>query len=181
MKKYYQYLKYVIRHKWFVFLECRKVGMYWRGVVHDMSKFLPSEFIPYARFFYGRYPKYEVYEGTTLKPPSGLFKEDVKRHFDKAWLKHIHRNPHHWQYWLLQEVDGPLKIIPMPMKYLKEMLCDWHGAGMAITGKNNTADWYLKNKDKIKLGRIHHKWIERQLGLSQATKEGLNNIIKAIS
>jgi len=157
------------------------MGIYWRGVIHDMSKFLPSEFIPYARYFYGRYPNYSAYEGPTLTPKGGLFKEDIQRHFDKAWLKHIHRNPHHWQYWLLQEDDGPQKIIPMPIKYLKEMLCDWHGAGKAITGENNTAKWYLDNKDKIKLGRIQRKWIERKLGLNEITEQGLKNIIEAIT
>ena len=148
MSKYFKYLKYVIRHKWFVMIECFKIGLYWRGIVHDLSKLLPDEFIPYARYFYGGYKLVWINDA-----------------FDKAWLLHIHRNPHHWQYWLLQTDDGPLKIIQMPTKYLKEMLCDWHGAGMAIIGKNNTIVWYLKNKDKIKLKHADHKWIEFRLGV----------------
>ena len=54
---YWKYLKAVLKHKWFVFIECRKLGIPWLGVIHDLSKFLPSEFIPYARYFYGPYPK----------------------------------------------------------------------------------------------------------------------------
>lgn len=158
MKKYLKYLVYVLKHKWFVFVECWKRGLIWQGITHDLSKFLPSEFIPYARYFYGDYPEYEAIK---YEYSGGLYREDIERHFDMAWLKHIHRNPHHWQYWLLQEDDGPQKIIPMPIKYLKEMVCDWIGAGKAITGKDNIDEWYSKNKENIKIRRIHHKWIQR--------------------
>jgi len=161
---YWKYLKYVIRHKWFVFRECLKIGLIWRGITHDLSKFKPSELIPYARYFYGNYPSIESVHGD-FRNQISPFKEDIERQFDKAWLFHIHRNPHHWQYWLLQEDDGPLKNIPIPVKYLKEMLCDWRGAGRAITGEDNTPSWYLTNRQNINLNRINRKWIERQLGV----------------
>ena len=162
---YLKYLWYVIRHKWFVLKECFKVGLYWRGITHDLSKLRPSEFIPYARYFYSFFGvgwSQEKYGGCG---------DEIARHqeismaFDRAWLYHIHRNPHHWQFWLLQEDDGSLKKIPMPVKYLKEMLTDWRGAGRAITGKDNTPEWYLENKDKIKLGKIQHRWLELKLGI----------------
>jgi len=51
--KYLKYLKYILKHKWYVMIECFKNGLIWRGLMHDLSKFLPSEFIPYANFFYG--------------------------------------------------------------------------------------------------------------------------------
>jgi len=160
--KYLKYLNYVLRHKWFVFLECCMVGSYWQGITHDVSKLRPSEFIPYARYFYGDYPEYDeklVYRcGHT-----GPFKEDIQRRFDKAWLYHIHRNPHHWQFWLLKEDDGPLKNIPIPMKYLKGMLADWRGAGRAITGKDNTPDWYKTNKENINLNGADRAWVENHL------------------
>ena len=50
---YWQYLKYIFRHKWFVSVECRKAGIAWRGVIHDLSKLRPSEFVPYASYFMG--------------------------------------------------------------------------------------------------------------------------------
>lgn len=160
---YWKYFKYVIKHKWYVFKECLKAGIIWRGIVHDLSKFLPSEFIPYARFFYGDYPEYK--SGIITQCPH-LFKEDIQRRFDMAWLLHIHRNNHHWQYYLLQEDDGAIKKMPIPVKYLKEMVCDWRGAGKAITGKDDTLEWYLKNKERINLKRINRKWIERELGIN---------------
>ena len=52
MKRYIAYLKYVLRHKRYVAQERFREGMYWRAFVHDMSKFLPSEFIPYAKHFH---------------------------------------------------------------------------------------------------------------------------------
>jgi hypothetical protein len=51
----------------------------------------------------------------------------------------------------------------MPMKYAKEMLCDWRGAGRAINGKDETREWYLKNKERIILHPNTRKWIEEQL------------------
>jgi hypothetical protein len=53
MGKFFKYLKYVIRHKWYVFLECCNLGIPFRGIFHDLSKFLPDEFFPYMNHFYG--------------------------------------------------------------------------------------------------------------------------------
>ena len=165
---YWKYLKYVIRHKWYVMVECFKVGLYWRGIVHDISKFLPSEFIPYARYFYGNYPKVSEVQPVYKYEYTGLYREDIERRFDQAWLKHIHRNPHHWQYWILHQDDGALKLIAIPKKYLKEMIADWRGAGKAINGKDDTQGWYQKNKDKIMLRKVNRAWIEREIGLRAA-------------
>ena len=143
-----KYLKYLIKHKYYVTVECFKRGLYWRGITHDLSKFLPDEFIPYMNFFYGK------------------SKEFAQNQFDFAWLKHQKRNPHHWQWWILKEDSGEYKIFEMSREYREEMLCDWHGAGKAIMGKNsNTKEWYLKNKDKIIIGPYTRKWIEEQLNL----------------
>lgn len=164
MLKYLKYFKYVVRHKYYVFLECCKHGIIWRGIMHDMSKFRPSEFIPYARYFYGDYPpctKYTFYEWRWYGfVPRRLFREDIRRYFNKAWLLHIHRNPHHWQFWLLQEDDGPIKKLSIPTKYLKEMGCDWVGAGKAITGKNNIAEWYNANEHNIKINHSDKVWVK---------------------
>jgi len=143
MNKYIKYLNYVIRHKWYVFLECWKVGIIWQGITHDFSKLLPSEFFPYSIYFYGN------------------GKND--KEFDNAWLLHQKRNPHHWQYWLLYEDEGALKTLDMPLEYRKEMLCDWRGAGKAITGKDNTEKWYEINKNKMLLHRDTRNWVEKNI------------------
>lgn len=220
---YWKYLKYVLKHKWFVFIECCKLGIPLRGLFHDLSKFLPSEFIPYARYFYGNYPEtLTVYEKTYhwKMKTKAVIKED----FDLAWLKHQKRNKHHWQYWLLvsdssskeftlqehgngypiylsrnnrhlAEFDESIlfnedKIVPnecnsnayiyakeimdrlnkspqifdMPIKYRKEMLADWIGAGKAINGKNDVKEWYLKNAGNMLLHNSVRRWVEVMLG-----------------
>lgn len=43
-----------MRHKLFVFCAGVEIGApLWRLVIHDWSKFLPCEWFPYTRFFYG--------------------------------------------------------------------------------------------------------------------------------
>ena len=138
---YLKYLWYVIKHKWYVMIECFRVGLCWRGIIHDLSKLLPDEFIPYSIYFYGN--------GRNDKE------------FDKAWLVHQKRNPHHWQYWLLYEDEGALKTLDMPIKYRKEMIADWIVAGKTITGKDNTKKWYEIHKNKMLLHRNTRGWIEK--------------------
>ena len=50
MRKYWDYFKYIVEHKKNVGIECLKAGMFIHAITHDLSKFLPSEFIPYAKF-----------------------------------------------------------------------------------------------------------------------------------
>jgi len=160
---FFKYLWYLIRHKWYVMIECFKLGQYWRGITHDLSKLRPSEFIPYMRYFYGNYPSFEIIKRHP-EFTGYLTKEQVERDFDEAWLKHIHRNPHHWQHWILREDSGKIKVLNMPEKYILEMIADWHGAGMAITGKKNTKEWYLKNRDKMQLSPFTKESVEIMLG-----------------
>ena len=109
--KHLKYLRYIVRHKWFVLLECWKRGLYWRGLVHDLSKFRPSEWFPYAQYFYGDN------------------KEEALDGFYDARAHHQNRNKHHWQYWVRIDDDNEgLMLMPMPAKYRAEMLCDWIGA-----------------------------------------------------
>jgi hypothetical protein len=143
MSKFSQYFSYLIRHKFFVFVECLKFGLIWQGLVHDWSKFLPDEFLPYVEHFYGS-KKQEWRDETGYYKPTNTGDPD----FDVAWLKHQHRNPHHWQYWVLREDDGRTFAMKIPENYLKEMICDWRGAGRA-QGTPNTVAWYEKNRGKM--------------------------------
>lgn len=151
---YLKYLKYLLRHKWFVMLECFKHGMIWQGIVHDWSKFLPDEMIPYAKFFYGGDKRKDAF----YTPSQGT------NDFNIAWLKHQHRNPHHWQHWVLQEDDGDKFPLPMPRKYVFEMVCDWRGAGKA-SGNPDTPAWYLRNKNRMILHSSTRTLAEALLGV----------------
>ena len=158
MRAHIVYFWYVIQHKWFVFIECCRLGVIYRGVVHDLSKLRPSEWFPYVHSFYNPDgSKRNVRDETGYYDPTKMGAE-----FDRAWLFHQHRNPHHWQYWLLTQDKNKNKEMPMPDTYRKEMLADWRGAGKA-QGKPNTYKWYLANKDKMKLHPETRAWIEEHL------------------
>jgi len=153
VKAYFQYLAYVLRHKYFVFVAGLKTkAPLWQLIVHDWSKFLPDEFLPYADYFYN--PKkindetlksYGLF-GCAEAAPYGYF---VKDRFNVAWLLHQRRNPHHWQFWYLMQDNDPSFPLPIPENYAREMVADWAGAGRAITGKWSVNEWYEKNKEKI--------------------------------
>ena len=149
MKQYINYLWYILKHKYYVSVECFKEGLYWRGLFHDLSKFLPSEFIPYANFFYNK-PR----DTTGYYKPTDTGNEA----FDRAWLLHQKRNKHHWQWWILPEDEGGVKVLCMESEYITEMICDWVGAGKAqgfFSPKDDryfeTKKWYKANGDKMNL------------------------------
>lgn len=132
--KHLRYARYLVRHKWFVFRAgLRTHAPLWRLLVHDYTKLMPVEWRAYATYFYG------------TKSAA------AKAAFDRAWLHHQHRNPHHWQHWVLRADSGDLKVLPMPEKFVREMVADWAGAGRAITGKWEVAAWYAANEDRIVL------------------------------
>lgn len=157
MKRHLAYLSYVLRHKWFVFVAGLTTGApLWRLIRHDWSKFLPSEWGPYSRSFY------EEDGSSRYLPDKG---------FDAAWLKHIHRNDHHWQHWVLEQDNGRKKLLPMPDPCILEMVADWAGAGRAITGRWDVSEWYQKNREKIQLEEVTRAKVEH-LVLSVLPREG---------
>lgn len=153
-----RYAWYVLRHKWFVLVECWRLGVLWRGITHDLSKLRPSEWFPYVAFFYPDGKAQKRRDSTGYYKPTDT--GDSK--FDYAWLLHQKRNRHHWQFWLLPEDDGGTKVLPMPDTDRKEMLADWRGAGRAQKTKGVMV-WYEKNKHKMTLHRDTREWIERHL------------------
>ena len=160
LKKHWQYAKYIARHKWFVFIECCKQGIPIQGILHDMSKFLPSEWFPYLNFFYGKKDKNNSVGYSRYNDP------DVDPVFDRAWLKHIHRNPHHWQNWVLREDSGDVKCLEMPTNYAIEMVCDWKGAGIAQGhGKpGELREWYKENRSNMQLHPKTKHFVEWLVG-----------------
>lgn len=173
MKAHWQYLKYVLRHKWHVFLWCCHYHIPFAGLVHDLSKFHPREWFPYVGKFYGgdpersyggnRYPE-KHYGDARLVFDDKWTQGWVDARFDEAWNHHQKRNPHHWQYWVLMEDSGKVTPLDVPLRYRKEMLADWRGASIAITGKDNTREWYKANRHKMQLHPDTRTWVEWQLG-----------------
>jgi len=139
--RHWNYFKYILSHKWFVCIACIRLSgapnfLLFLALIHDLSKFRPSEWIAYARTFYA---------------PDGSKQYDEDLDFAIAWNHHQKRNKHHWQYYLLRWDRGETVSLPMPEIYIWEMVADWMGAGRAITGRWETKEWYDKNKDKMVL------------------------------
>lgn len=148
MRKHFAYLVWLLRHKLYVFWAGLKLGVpILQLLAHDLSKFRPDEWGPYAEYFYGEARKLP-------KPEDYPLWGDVKAAEEMAWLLHQRRNPHHWQYWVLIDDDGTVTALQMPDKYLYEMIADWRGAGRAITGKWGALEWYEANKEHINLHEI---------------------------
>ena len=51
--KIFKHTKLVLKHKWVVFKLCCKIGIPWRGFLHDWSKFSPTEFFESIKYFSG--------------------------------------------------------------------------------------------------------------------------------
>ena len=151
MKRHFAYLRYVLRHKYYVWRGSRIVGgiALWRVVLHDWDKFLPDEWRPYAEAFY---------------EPDGSSRYQESPAFAAAWNRHQKRNRHHWQFWLLTWDRGETEPLPMPEADVREMLADWIGAGWAITGKPDPSSWYEKNRENIKLHPSSQQLLEMLLG-----------------
>jgi hypothetical protein len=149
-------LKSVLRHKYFVLLEGLKLGVpLWILICHDWDKFLPDEFVPYARCFY---------------KPDGTKQYVESPAFNEAWLLHQNRNKHHWQYWLLTLDSGETIALMMPKVYRLEMIADWHGAGRAYKKSEDgawtpmdTVDWWEKTKATKQIHPITRILIEAEL------------------
>ena len=134
-----------------------------RGLLHDLSKFRISEFIPYAGHFYGKKPRGKRDKTGYYKPS-----DTGDPAFDFAWFLHQKRNKHHWQYWCFPNDFGenPITIVfEMPLKYRKEMVCDWKGAGRA-QGTPYMLKWYSANRNKMTFGTETRKWVEKKIGYS---------------
>jgi len=139
------------------------MGIIWRGIIHDMSKFSISEFKPYAFYFFGKLPYWDEVKKVMPAYCYSYTKDYWKDKFDLAWLHHKRINKHHWEYWVDVDEDRKITILKMPEVYAKEMLCDWRGAGKAINGFDETKSWYEKNKNQMLLHSETRAWIEEQL------------------
>ena len=140
MSKFFKHLRTVLTHKKYVAKYCFMCGLYYQGIVHDLSKFNPIEFFESVKY----------YEGT--RSPIDKCKE--VNGYSLAWLHHRGRNRHHWEYWLDNFQDGTT-CIKIPFKYVLEMVCDFLGAGNAYMGKEFTFDseynWWQEKRKVIKL------------------------------
>lgn len=133
----------VANHRRMVMRHCVKAGIPIRGLLHDLSKYSPTEFIPGIKYYQG-----------TRSPNEG---EREAYGFSHAWMHHKGRNKHHFEYWT--DYDPKTKLmspVKMPLKYVKEMFCDRVAASKIYGGDNYTDIEPLKYFLKAKGRRVIH-------------------------
>ena len=154
----------IIRHKWYVFVFCTKIGMPIRGLMHDMSKFSPTEFLESIKYYKGTYSPI-----TECKRKNG---------YSKAWLHHKGRNKHHPEYWF--DRDAIVQTPMIPYKYVAEMICDKLSANKVYTGKKWTNRSELEYWQKERLNTKINEHISNMLTevFEQVAENGINRTLK---
>ena len=160
--KIFKHFILIIKHKYIIFKLCCKAGIPWRGLVHDLSKFSPTEFFESAKYYVGNHS------------PITERKKDVG--YSDAWLHHKGRNKHHHEYWVDEQAS--IKTPVIPYKYAVEMVCDKMAAGIVYKKK----EWYKEYQ--LEYWHRESKKFETQINAKtkefitqvfiQVAKEGIN-------
>ena len=120
--KPWKHFKTITAHRFAVRRGCFRMGLYWQGLTHDISKYSPVEFWNGARYYQG------------VRSPNAAERED--KGYSEAWIHHKGRNRHHYEYWT--DMDMKTKTyepVPVPRKYLAEMIADRIAACKIYEGK----------------------------------------------
>ena len=86
VNNFFGHLRTITKHRHMVIKHCKKAGILWQGLRHDLSKYSPTEFIPGVKYYTG-----------TKSPNEG---ERIDKGYSVAWLHHKGRNKHHFEYWM---------------------------------------------------------------------------------
>lgn len=107
-----RHLRTINHHRMLVCQHCFRVGLYRQGLMHDLSKYNPVEFMTGVRYFQG------------YRSPNTA--ERLDKGYSSAWLHHKGRNKHHLEYWIDYSLDedSPMTGMKMPVRYVVEMFCD---------------------------------------------------------
>lgn len=143
-----EHLKTINRHRSLVRRYCFKLGLYWQGLTHDLSKYSATEFWRSAKYYQG------------FRSPND--QERVENGVSLSWLHHKGRNRHHFEYWIdyCIQPDGKVSMggCKMPKKYVAEMFCDRLAACRVYQGVQYTDasayDYFQRSKG--------HVWIHEE-------------------
>ena len=141
----------ITHHRRLVRQGCFRVGLYWQGLTHDLSKFTPTEFLVGARYFQGD------------RSPNSAERDE--KGYSESWMHHKGRNKHHWEYWTdLNVALGHYAPVPMPRKYLTEMVMDRIAACKVYQGSayndGSALAYLLKGRERIRMHPATQKELE---------------------
>ena len=134
----------ITRHKHLVMKGCFQIGLIKQGLLHDLSKYSPAEFLVGCRYYKG------------YMSPNNAEREE--KGYSSAWLHHKGRNKHHLEYWIdyaaseTSEQHSGMGGMKMPVKYVCEMFIDRLSAS-----KNYQKEKYTDESPyKYYLKGLHH-------------------------
>lgn len=137
MKNAWKHFLLISKHRWEVFKLCVRAGIPFRGLVHDLSKYSPTEFLESIKYYNG------------YTSPINLARKE--QGYSLSFIHHTTLNKHHAEYWYDILADKKAPVIPY--KYMAEMICDKIAAGKIYSGKDfnlsEPLEFFLKCKDKL--------------------------------
>ncbi len=151
MIKAWRHFCTITKHRWLVRQGCFRVGLVWQGLTHDLSKYSRTEFSVGAKYFQG------------TRSPNAAERED--KGYSEAWMHHKGRNRHHYEYWSdMSPVTKLYEPVPMPRKYLVEMVMDRRAACKVYEGKNYTDGSALTYFEKSRERTLMNEQTRQELG-----------------
>lgn len=163
MKKTWGHFKTITHHRFLVMAGCFRVGLVRQGLTHDLSKYSPTEFWEGARYYQGN------------RSPNAAERED--KGYSEAWMHHKGRNRHHYEYWTdMNRQTRSYESVPMPKRYLAEMVMDRIAACKTYEGKAYTPasalNYFLKSRERELMHPKTREELEVLLRMLQDRGEG---------
>lgn len=168
-----RHLHTINKHRRLVRRGCFKIGLYWQGLTHDLSKYSPTEFLVGAKYWQG------------TRSPNNAERDDLGCSY--SWMHHKGRNKHHFEYWVDYSLnpEEPFAFVPMPDKYIAEMVMDRIAASKVYMGEKYTQghplEYMLRHPDKPIMAEETKNKLEFLLRmLAEEGEASLNKYIKDV-
>ncbi len=152
----WKHFKTITRHKMLVMKNCFRVGLYRQGILHDLSKYSPTEFFVGAFYYQGD------------RSPNNAERE-VKG-YSSSWLHHKGRNKHHYEYWIdysTKAIKGGVAPVKMPVRYVVEMMMDRIAASKVYNGakysNSSPLEYFLQGKENAPMHKETKELLEKLL------------------
>ncbi len=137
------HFKTITKHRHKVIEHCFRAGIPVQGLLHDLSKYSPTEFLMGAEYYLG-----------TRSPNES---EREAKGYSDAWIHHKGRNCHHFEHWTDYDPKTKQTVpVRMPVRYVIEMFCDRVAASKTYLGDKYTDRSPLEYFEKGKSHRMIH-------------------------
>ena len=137
------HLRTITRHRHAVIRHSRRAGIFWQGLLHDLSKYTPTELWQGVKYYAGTFSPNET--------------ERKEKGYSGAWLHHKGRNKHHFEYWTdYNPAERRVVPVKMPVRYVAEMFCDRVAASKIYQKENYNEKHPYEYFQRGKPGRFIH-------------------------